>query len=446
MATVNKPVGGGERVRSRCLIRARWVLPMAGPPLEGGWLRITHGRIMALGRRVAAGRGPECRDLTDCLIVPGLVNSHTHLEFSDCLEPLSAAGGLPAWIGRVIAMRRRRANDSDAQVDQAVAHGLAESIAAGTTCLGEIATAVRPSYLHCQGPRLRVFREVLGLSLSAAARASAASRSDLARLARSGVAVGLSPHAPYSTAARLAAELRPPGGRDPASRGGMPSAMHLAESREEMEFIRDGRGPFRELFAMLGLLPEGMPPPLLPPAEWISRLARRPRGIVVHGTFLPEDPPALARLARHRDRLAVVVCPRTALALSGRLPPLAAFREAGVRVAIGTDSRASTPDLSVLAEGRVLVDAGVADPAEVLGMVTVQGGWALGFAHAVGTLSPGRCADLVIMRPRMPIATASQAMAAVFDPATEIVATLRRGRLVAGGLPCPDHFSIDPNR
>lgn len=377
--------------------------------------------------------------------MPGLVNAHTHLEFSDCHEPLSAAGGLPAWIGRVIETRRLRATCTVAQVDKAVADGLAESIAAGTTCLGEIATAVRPSYLHGHGPRLRVFREVLGLSLSAAARASAASRSDLARLTRSGVAVGLSPHAPYSTAASLAAELRPSGGRDPASRGGMPNAMHLAESREEMEFVRDGRGPFRDLFAMLGLMPDGMPP-LLPPAEWISRLARCPRGIVVHGTFLPEDPPALARLARHRDRLAVVVCPRTALALGGQLPPLAAFRKAGVRVAIGTDSRASTPDLSVLAEGRVLIDAGVADPAEVLGMVTVQGGWALGFAHAVGTLLPGRSADLVIMRPRAPVATASQAMAAVFDPATEIIATLRRGRLAAGRLPGPADSSVDPYR
>ncbi len=162
-----------------------------------------------------------------------------------------------------------------------------------------------------------------------------------------------------------------------------------------------------------------------------DRLARAARGIVVHGTHLPDDPDALARLARHRDRLCVAICPRTTQALSGRLPPVAAFRAAGLRVAIGTDGRGSNPDLSVLAECRTLVDAGLARPAEAIAMATVHGAWALGFERVAGILAPGRPADLVVLRPSQAHA---DPYAAVLDPATRVVATLRAGHVIAGRL------------
>jgi len=182
----------------------------------------------------------------------------------------------------------------------------------------------------------------------------------------------------------------------------------------------------------LGAWQPDSPPRLLPLAEWITLLARAPRGVVVHGTFLTEDQAALSRLARHRDRLCVVVCPRTTLALSGRLPPLEAFRAAGIRVAIGTDSRASNPNLSVLDECLALVDGGVASPAEALAMATRHGAWALAFERRCGMLAPGRSADLAILRPSSPQADPSEA---VLDPGTQIAATLRRGRVIAGHLP-----------
>jgi imidazolonepropionase-like amidohydrolase len=108
-----------------------------------------------------------------------------------------------------------------------------------------------------------------------------------------------------------------------------------------------------------------------------------------------------------------------------------AFRAAGIRVAIGTDSRASNPDLSVLAECRALVDGGVASPAEALAMATRHGAWALAFERRCGMLAPGRLADLAILRPSSRHADPSEA---VLDPATELAATLRRGRVIAGTM------------
>jgi 5-methylthioadenosine/S-adenosylhomocysteine deaminase len=108
-----------------------------------------------------------------------------------------------------------------------------------------------------------------------------------------------------------------------------------------------------------------------------------------------------------------------------------AFRSAGIRVAIGTDSRASNPDLSVLAECRALVEGGVVSPREALTMATRHGAWALGFERRCGMLAPGRFADLAILRPSSRHADPSEA---AIDPATQVAATFRRGRVITGNI------------
>ena len=416
-------------VSSRFTLRCRWLLPLAGPPLENAWLRIERGRVAAVGHHDPPGGRGEVVDAGDAIVLPGLVNAHTHLEFSDFAAPLAANGGLPDWIGKVVAARRERSSGSEwvARTAAAIRRGLAESAAAGVAMLGEIATTAPAAAYAGPGPAVRVFREGLGLRPAARAAVPRQVAADLDRLATAGIAGGVSPHAPYSVAGPLGRRLL-----SMASRRDVPVAMHLLESEAEAELLAGGSGPFRRLLEDLGAWDPDDPPALLPAAEWIGRLARSRRGIVVHATHVGRDEPALARLARHSDRLAVVICPRTTRAISGVLPPLAVLRDAGVRVAIGTDSRASNPDLSVLAECRTLVDAGLAAPEEALRMATIDGAWALGFEHQAGLIAAGRPADLAILRPAT--APAHDPLAAALDPATTIAATLRRGRVIAGGL------------
>lgn len=413
------------------LIRGRWIVPLRGPPIERGWVWIRAGRIVALGggQPPGPGLGGTVAAADDTIVIPGLVNAHTHLEFSDIEQPLEADDGLPGWIGRVVAVRRERAAGGAASrhVAAAIRRGLAESAAHGVTAVGEISTGIPPDGYPATGPRLRVFREALGLSPAAAATITAEALRDVQWLHRAGASPGLSPHAPYSVTLPLARRLLE-AARDLA----VPLAMHVAESAAEAELLRTGTGPFRDLFERLGVWPPARGADLLPAAEWISRLARGPRGIVVHGTYLGDDPVALARLARHRRRLCVAVCPRTTQALAGRLPPVGLFRAAGIRVAIGTDSRASAPDLSVLAECRTLVAAGLAGPEEALRMATVHAAWALGFERTCGMLAPGRPADLVVLSPPE---SRGEPFTAILDPATRITATLRGGRVIAGHLP-----------
>jgi cytosine/adenosine deaminase-related metal-dependent hydrolase len=398
-------------------LRARQIVITPGRHLDGGWLLIKRGRIAAVGADPPPG---SAIDLGDAVILPGLVNAHTHLEFSALPAPLDGSGGLPEWIGRVVALRRGRATSDAAG---AIRAGLAESAAAGVTLLGDIATALPPPAVESLGPRVRVFYETLGLSVAARAASLAMLRRDLGDLVGSNRPAGVSPHAPYSVAAPLGRTAL-----DMARRLRLPVAMHLAESPAEAELVASGSGPLRAALDRLGAWPE-KPPPLLSAADWISLLARGQRSLVVHGTFL--DDVALARLARHRARFAVVVCPRTTRLLSGSLPPLGRLRSAGVRIALGTDSRASNPDLSVLGECRTLVDGGLASPTEAIAMATLAGAWALGCENRAGSLAPGRPADLVVLRPRQP---ARDPHAAALDPDATIVATLRAGRAIHGAL------------
>ena len=214
----------------RITLSCRWLLPLVGSPIEHGWIRLEGGLIVALGRGSSPGRQSERIDLDDAILLPGLINAHTHLEFSQCVTPLYATGGLPGWIGRIVATRRQLPGSGERQaaVVAAIDRGLAETAAAGVTALGEIATAVPRGAYAGPGPAVCVFRESLGLRAEAVESQPRLVAGDLDRLVRSGLAAGVSPHAPYSVAASLGRRLVAE-----AIGRGLPVAMHLCESREE---------------------------------------------------------------------------------------------------------------------------------------------------------------------------------------------------------------------
>ena len=419
--------GAGSRL-APITLRARWIVPVGMPAIENGWVRIERGRFAAIGRwaGLSAPASAAILDLGDSILLPGLVNAHTHLEFSDLPRPLDARGGLPGWIRAVVALRRGRPVEkaAEARLVDSLRAGLIESLSHGITTVGDIATAVPCGGYPSVGPRLRVYREALGLSFAGSVLPAKVSR-DLDRLKDT---AGISPHAPYTVSAALGKALL-----GEARRRDLPVTMHLAESAEELEYVTSGSGAFRDLLASLGAWPRDRPAPVIPPSAWISRLARCRRGSVVHGTFLGETPDtsAINRLSRHRNRLALVVCPRTTRLLSGRLPPLERFVAAGIRVALGTDSRASNPDLSVLAEARELVGAGVVRPWEAILMATRNAAWALGYEHRAGAIAVGRPADLVVLAPS---GTFRDPCDAILRPETRVRATLCRGKVLHGSL------------
>lgn len=365
-------------------LRARWVLPIDGPPIEGGYVAVADDFIVAV-----SSHDPNCgpiTDLGDVALLPGFVNAHTHLEFSGLTKPLGAPGmSLPTWIRSVIADRGRGDRDAAA----AIAAGLTESASAGVTTIGEIATSPAPSYQVDGSPRTLLFQEAIGFS---AGRVDSVASEMERRVDAAGQTAGISPHAPYTVNPRLLVRLI-----DMAIDRQLPIAMHLAESREELELLRDGSGPFQELLAERSMWDDAAIPRGSRPLDYLRQLARAPRSLAIHGNYF--DAEEIAFAAAYRDRMSVVYCPRTHAYFEHEPYPLAAMLDAGVRVALGTDSRASNPDLNLLSEVQdVALRFPQIDPATLLRMATLDAAEALGFGDLVGSLTPGKRAELKMVR------------------------------------------------
>ncbi|MGH7128421.1 MAG: amidohydrolase family protein, partial [Planctomycetaceae bacterium] len=204
--------------RETLRLQARWIFPVDREPIERGVLEIENGRIAAVHARC----DPRAVDLGDVAILPGLVNAHTHLEFSDMPGPLAPPRPFSEWIRRVVAHRRGRTS----QGVEAIRQGLSESLSVGVTALGEIATTDVPAGLFTpDAPRAVVFRELIGTTPERFEEQFDIAERHLTAASDEHVMRGISPHAPYSVHPELFERLV-----DLAARHRAPVAVHLAET------------------------------------------------------------------------------------------------------------------------------------------------------------------------------------------------------------------------
>jgi len=398
--------------------KARYVFPVAGQPIPDGLVTIQGQSIVAVGKDTPAG---QVRDLGNVAIVPGLVNAHVHLEFSDLAEPLGELGmPLASWVREVVRFRQF----GPYRPYDAVRLGLQECLDAGTTALGEIAQPRWQSDLFETGrPETTVFLELIALRSDWSDRTLERARRHVETGNVSGSwRAGLSPHAPYSVhpvvleqVVSLSADER------------IPVAMHLAESPEELQLLDSATGPFREILENLRSFDPIAFPRGARPLTYLRMLARAHRSLVIHGNYLDDE--EIAFLAEHAERMAVVYCPRTHAYFGHSAYPLEQLLSAGATVALGTDSRASSPDLSVLAEMRFVARTCQSIGRDVVLQVgTISGARALGRDHRLGSLEPGKYADMAAVA--LPDHNASDPYELLFDSDLPVLATWYRGRRI----------------
>jgi cytosine/adenosine deaminase-related metal-dependent hydrolase len=382
----------------RHALRGRYVFPVTSPPIADGVVTIEDGRIAAVGRQPAVS-GCPVTDLGNVAILPGLINAHTHLEFSGLGAPLGAPGMLlPDWIRLVVAYRRQLLVDAQRA---AIERGAAECLASGSVALGEIATNDFGDWIAAALSDATVFREIIGLKRELIEDRLAAVRQFLAGTANrphpgphpkgeGTIRSGISPHAPYSVHPDLFDRLI-----ELAQEAHAPVAFHLAETREELELLATGGGPFRELLIELGAWDETAIPRGTRPIDYLRRLTDRGvHALVIHGNYLDDE--GIHFLAAHADRLAVVYCPRTHAYFGHQRHPLPRLLAAGANVALGTDSRASNPDLNLLEEIRVVARSfPELSPNTALELGTLRAARALRIENRLGSLEPGKLAAFV---------------------------------------------------
>jgi aminodeoxyfutalosine deaminase len=421
----------------RYALRARYVFPVTSPPIPNGVVTIACDRIVAVGKEPV---DCDAEDLGNVALLPGLVNAHTHLDLGGLSAPLGEPGiGMADWIRRVMMHRREEGKRGQAPFvlstlravpangacplfpSQAVQAGVEESMRLGTTTLGDIAQPGAATALFEQAPiDATIFLELIAPVAQRIAAACELARQHVAAgVAASGWHVGLSPHAPYSVHLDL---LRQVVALSAAC--AVPLAVHLAESREEMELLRTGGGPLAELLEDLAARDPTAIPPGIRPLDYLRILAGASRSLVIHGNYLDRE--EIAFLAKRADRMTVVYCPRTHAWFGHKPYPLEELLAAGAAVALGTDSRASSPDLSVLAEMRALRDRHPAiRPEVILQLGTTRGAHALGRGGDVGVLEAGRMADLAAVA--LPDRDATDPHELLLDSTQPVVRTYSKG-------------------
>jgi len=373
------------------VVEGAWLLTMAGPPVRGGRLAIEDGRIVDAGEGLAE-RAPDLR-LPGSILMPGLVNAHTHLELSYLAGAAPPSESFVPWVQTLLAARAGVDESVAPAVERAAGEAARSMRAAGTALVGDVSNTLRtPRLLTEHGLAGVVFHELLGFGEADRVVQVREARDRATAAARSDIQVTLAPHAPYSVSPALFAAI----GDDLAMRPGAVSSVHVAEGPEEVEFIRTGQGPWRGMLERLGVWNPAWDAPGTSPIAYLDELGVFDgRTLAVHG--VQADGSDLARLRASGTTL--VSCPRSNRWVGAGSPSIDAFYASHVRVAFGTDSLASAPDLNLFAELAEARRLAPRVPARwLLEGATAVGAGALGFGDTFGTLEPGKRAAVLAVR------------------------------------------------
>jgi cytosine/adenosine deaminase-related metal-dependent hydrolase len=356
-------------------------------------------RIVAVGRRtdvVGSTAGAERWDLGPAVLLPGVVNAHVHVELSWMREDPPPGGDVVRWVRGLLERRR---SEEPARARAAAEDAVAGMVARGTAAAGDVGNGTWVVPLLARSPLHGVaFHEIYGfrahdaehLLRDATGRVRSLAADPDVAAAGERWRVVLTPHAAHTTSDEL---LRALARRSTALQA--PLSIHVAESPAECELLAGGGGGFADLLRERGMWDDGWAAPGTSPVGHLDRLGvLSPRAIAVHCVQL-----GAADAARLKERgCRVVTCPRSNRRLGVGVTPVGLLLEQGVPVALGTDSLASAPDLDLFAEMAALREdhPGLA-PATVLRMATLGGAEALGLAHRLGSIAPGKLARLAVV-------------------------------------------------
>lgn len=383
---------------------ARWLMPVSSAPVADGALAIEGERIVSVGERAALlKRFPEAAhdDFGEAVILPGLINCHTHLELTAMRGFLEREeGDFFAWLRKLTLARLERMTADDLYVS--AAWGAIEAARAGITFVGDASDAAMQSMQALRDTGLRgiVYQESFGPDAKVARENFEKLREKVLRLRAfesERVRVGVSPHAPYTVSApqlELISQY--------ALAENLSLMMHAAESEAEDLLIRFGRGAFAESFARRGI-------------EWNAQGVSTIKYLERHGVLSTR--PLLAHCIRVDDEdieilkdadARVAHCPKSNAKLGHGRAPFADFIKHGLKIGLGSDSVASNNSCDLLEEARFAVLLSRAGASEIrerrmmsadeaLRAATYGGAHAFGLEQGIGALAVGMQADLAVV-------------------------------------------------
>lgn len=378
---------------------ADWVLPVSAAPVRRGGLAVAGGRIVAVAPAAelrAAYPDAAYDDLGQSIIMPGFVNAHSHLEYTSFRGILDDEQ-FSDWILQLVDVK---ASLTPEEYLLSARLGAAESISSGITTVADTSytgQAVRAAAEA--GLRGRHYLEVFGVDDTHLDETLAEVRQRLAAvraLASPLFDVGLAPHAPYTASARLYQAIA-----TMSREQNIKVLSHVAESREELTYVRSGSGKFAHDFReKMGWERMLVQPYGVSPIKYLQQWGVFDQNfLAVHCVYANSDD--IGILAA--KQAAVAHCPKSNAKLGCGVAPLIDMLHRGIRVGFGTDSPAASNIMDMFDEMRTALflhraverDVSVLDAATCVRIATLGGAEALGLASDVGSLEAGKCADFI---------------------------------------------------
>ena len=383
------------------LLTAKYVLPISSEPIENGAIAIDGTAIVGVGPLTELSKKYATfplEDLGEAAIIPGFVNCHSHLEITSMRGSLDdVESDFRAWL---LKLNGLRAELSDEDILDTADAGALEGARAGVTCFGDIGRMGHAgiSALKKVGLRGIVFQETEFspdnrtadddfLKLASKYEALRSEETELVR-------VGLSPHSPYTVGSRLFELIA-----QYSIINRVPLSIHAAESADETELLAHGTGLFRGFYDRFELEWES---PHSSPIEYLERLGvLSAQPLLGHCVRVSADD--IKRIEWNGAKIAH--CPKSNAKFGHGYAPFEAFLDAGIEVGLGSDSVASNNVCDLLEEARFAVlaarnresSARFITPKEALESATLGGAKALGLANIIGSLEPGKQADIAVI-------------------------------------------------
>ncbi|MBU2590804.1 MAG: amidohydrolase family protein [Nitrospinae bacterium] len=374
----------------KLILNGGWLLPVSSPPIKGGTVIIEGGTIVYVGK--SKDEPCEADSLLggeNIVLIPGLVNAHTHLELTAMEGKVGKGLSFKEWVEAVISYRGGMSKEA---VDNSIRQGVEILISNGTTTVGDFTSTGRSaSILAKLGLRGVAFNEIVSFREDASQAAFKGVKDRIENGKKTtGIIQGIAPHSPYSVSASLLRDCH-----NYAEKMDIPISIHIAETGEEKVFIDTGKGPLRDLLNSLGKWEESWQVPGMSPVQYLSRLGALDGTIGVHLNLIDD---ADIEILKERG-VSVVYCPGSNRWFGReKVCPVERLLAEGINVALGTDGLSSNSNLSILEEMRLLKKefASIADE-EILKMGTLNGAKALRFGD-IGAIETGFRGDLVGIR------------------------------------------------
>jgi cytosine/adenosine deaminase-related metal-dependent hydrolase len=383
------------------LLAAKYILPISSEPIENGAVAIEGDQILGVGSRIEIARDfapAYVEDFGEAAILPGFVNCHSHLELTAMRGALDKVEhDFRSWL---LQIQEIRSGMSDEDIKNAAIAGAREGAAAGVTCFADIGRMGHAGVnaLKTVGLRGVVHQETEFSPDNRTADEDflkLTAKYETLREQENGlVKIGISPHATYTVSSRLFELIA-----QYSIINGVPLSIHAAEAVDEMALLTSGEGFFNEVYEEFGL---EWYSPLCSPIEYLDRLGvLSARPLLAHCVHVSESD--LKRLSS--NGAAVAHCPKSNAKFGHGIAPLEAMMNAGISVGLGSDSVASNNVCDMLEESRFAALAarnhserkGFVSARDVLKAATLEGARALNLDRLIGSLEPGKQADMAVV-------------------------------------------------